>query len=57
MLSNKVAVALVGLLALIGAAGAGAFFASRPSVQPMVTEDVKAPAPAPAPAAATEAVD
>lgn len=55
MLSNKVAVALVGLLALVGAAGAGAFFASRPSVQPMVTEDVKAPAPAPA--AATEAVD
>ena len=44
MLSNKVAVALLGLLALVGAAGAGAFFASRPSAAPMITADVKAPA-------------
>ncbi len=54
MLSNKAAVALLGLLALVGAAGAGAFFASRPSVQPVVTEDVKAPAPA---ASTSKAVD
>ena len=46
MLSNKVAVALLGLLAIVGAAGAGAFFASRPSVTPLATHNVAAPFPA-----------
>jgi type IV secretory pathway VirB10-like protein len=57
MLSNKVAVALLGLLALVGAAGAGAFFASRPSVQPVIAEDVKAPATSEAASKAVEATE
>jgi type IV secretory pathway VirB10-like protein len=50
MLSNKVAVALLGLLALVGAASAGAFYASRSAATPMVSEGVQAPAAAEAPA-------
>jgi hypothetical protein len=58
MLSNKVAVALLGLLALVGAAGAGAFFGSRPAATPMVSEGVQAPAVADAPASkAVESTD
>jgi type IV secretory pathway VirB10-like protein len=58
MLSKKVAVALLGLLALVGAAGAGAFYASRSAAMPMVSEGVQAPAVAEAPASkAVESTD
>jgi hypothetical protein len=58
MLSNKVAVALLGLLALVGAAGAVAFFASRQSTTPVAAYDVAAPAAAvPANGKAVEATE
>jgi hypothetical protein len=58
MLSNRVAVALLGFLALVGAAGAGAFLASRQSSTPVAVHAVAAPAaPGPASGKAVEATE
>jgi type IV secretory pathway VirB10-like protein len=57
MLSNKVAVGIIGVLALIGAAGAGAFLASRHADIPDQKAAVTAPSTTPAAGGAVEATE